>query len=326
MNTICISSTKGGVGKSTVTWGIATTLSQRGYRVGMVGADLEGDALGYMAGLSFDKLMGNEFIEPITVEGIKMISLSLFLEPEFLDAPIMLGEERKNQIISQLKTAINWGELDILVIDSPPTLGEEAKGIIKYLKPDGYIMVTLPQKISALPVRRMIKMVRDIYKIPVLGIVENDAYNIGGSSGEEISEMTGIPLLAKISWNKGIAEAMDNGKGIPQNEHFDTIADTIEQEYLTPAKTAQETMEEVSPAESMLPEEHEETTEEVKEEAGEPAGDTSSTEDKKSLDDKVMELRAQGMTMPQIAKELGENRGKIMAVLKRLEKPKRKGA
>jgi len=65
LKTICVSSIKGGVGKSTVTWGLATTLVQRGYRVGMIGADLEGDALGYMAGLSFDKLAGDELIERV---------------------------------------------------------------------------------------------------------------------------------------------------------------------------------------------------------------------------------------------------------------------
>lgn len=305
MRTICISSTKGGVGKSMVTFGLTATLSQRGYKVGMVGADLEGDALGYIAGLTFDRLGGDELIEPITIEGVKMISLSLFLEPEFLDAPIMLGEERKNQIISQLKTAVNWGEsLDILAVDSPPTLGEEARGIIKYLKPDGYIMVTLPQRISALPVRRMIKMVRDMYKVPILGIVENDAYNIGGDGGQEISEMTGIPLLARIPWNKRIAEAMDNGKGIPQNEHFNVIADAIEREYLMPAEAAQG---------------------EAKEKAVEPSGVTSDVEGEKSLDDRVMELRTQGMTMPQIAKELGESRGKIMAALRRKKKGEEHG-
>jgi len=107
MKTVCVGSVKGGVGKSTVTFGLATTLAQRGYRVGMIGADLEGDALGYMAGLSFDKLAGDELIEPVDVWGVKMISLSLLVEPEWLDSPIMLKEEQAQDVIRQLFDAVN---------------------------------------------------------------------------------------------------------------------------------------------------------------------------------------------------------------------------
>jgi len=231
LKTIAISSIKGGVGKSTVTFGLATTLARRGYRVGMIGADLEGDALGYMAGLSFDKLAGDELIEPIDVWGVKMISLSLIIEPEWLDSPIMLKDDRAEDVIRQLFDGVNFGELDILCVDSPPTSGAELRGIVRYLKPDGFIIVTIPQRIAEIPVQRMIRAVRDELRTPIWGIVENNAYNTAGNAGESISEKTGIPLLGKIPWDEGIARAMDEGKPI-NSDYFAPIVDTIEREYL----------------------------------------------------------------------------------------------
>jgi len=236
LKTICISSTKGGTGKSTVTFGLATTFAQRGYKVGMVGADIEGDALGYMAGLSFDKLsfdklVGDELIEPIDVWGVKMISLSLLIEPEWLDSPIMVKEERAHDIIRQLFEGVNFGELDILCIDSPPTTGTELSGIVKHLKPDGFIIVTIPQKLAEIPVQRMIRAVRDELNTPIWGIVENNAYNTGGDAGETISRKTGIPLLGKIPWDGSIAKAMDEGKPI-NSDYFGPIVEAIEREYL----------------------------------------------------------------------------------------------
>jgi len=231
LKTICISSIKGGVGKSTVTFGLATTLAQRGYRVGMIGADIEGDALGYMAGLSFDRLAGDELIEPIDVWGVKMMSLSLLVEPEWLDSPIMLKEERTHDIIRQLFEGVNFGELDVLCIDSPPTSGAELSGIVKYLRPDGFIIVTIPQKLAQIPVQRMIRAVRDELNTPIWGIVENNAYNTGGDAGETISQKTGIPLLGKIPWDEAISRAMDEGKPI-NSDYFGPIVDAIEREYL----------------------------------------------------------------------------------------------
>jgi len=231
LKTICVSSTKGGTGKSTVTFGLSTTFAQRGYKVGMVGADLEGDALGFMAGLSFDKLAGDELIEPIDVWGVKMTSLSLLVEPEWLDSPIMLKEERTHEIIRQLVEGVNFGQLDILCIDSPPTTGIELSGIVKHLKPDGFIIVTIPQKLAEIPVQRMIRAVRDELKTPIWGIVENNAYNTGGDAGETISQKTGIPLLGKIPWDESIAKAMDEGKPL-NSDYFGPIVETIEREYL----------------------------------------------------------------------------------------------
>jgi len=231
LKTICVSSIKGGVGKSTVTFGLATTLAQRGYKVGMIGADLEGDALGYMAGLSFDKLAGDELIEPVDVWGVKMVSLSLLVEPEWLDSPIMLKEEQTQDVIRQLFDAVNFGQLDVLCVDSPPTSGAELKGIASYLKPDGFIIVTIPQKLAEIPVMRMIRAVRDELKTPIWGIVENNAYNTTGNAGESISQKTGIPLLGKIPWDESIAKAMDEGKAL-NADYFGPIVDAIEKEYL----------------------------------------------------------------------------------------------
>lgn len=233
MKTIAVSSTKGGVGKSTVSWGIATALAHKGYRVGMIGADLEGDALGYMAGLNFEKLAGDGLIKPIEVAGVKMISLSLFIEPEWLDSPIMLHEERKNEIIRQMLQAVDWGKIDLMIVDSPPSTGEELRAITKLLVPDAFIMVTLPQKLAELPVRRMIRAVRDEFHIPILGIVENNLNNVTGNAGEELSKITEIPLLAKIQWDKNIPEAMDKGEAVDHTQ-FEGLADIIEKTYLKP--------------------------------------------------------------------------------------------
>jgi len=186
----------------------------------------------------------------------------------------MLKEERKHDIIRQLYEAVNFGELDVLLCDSPPTSGEELLGIVKYLRPDGFIIVTIPQKLAEIPVRRMVRAVRDELKVPIWGIVENNAYNITGNAGESISEKTGIPLLGRIPWDKAIARAMDEGKSLNAN-HFDPIADAIEKDYLK------------------------------------QEGDLTA---------KVMRLHKEGKTMPQIARELGISRGKVMSAFKQSKK------
>lgn len=228
---IVVSSTKGGVGKSTVSWGIATGLARRGYRVGMIAADLEADALGYLAGLNFDKLAGDDLIRPVEREGVKIVGLSLLIEPEWLDTPIMLHEDRKDEIIQQMMNAVDWGELDLMVVDSPPSSGEELRAIVKFLHPEAFIIVTIPQNLAEIPVRRMIRAVRDEFHLPILGIVENNAYNVGGDAGRSISDSMDIPLLARLPWSPEVAAAMDRGEAF-DGEAFATLVDKVERQYL----------------------------------------------------------------------------------------------
>lgn len=172
-NTIAISSCKGGVGKSTVSAGLAFSLVQKGFKVGLVDVDIHGPSIPSLFGIDSSKVSKNDKNQLIPVEtnGIKIMSFGFLLG----DGPAVLRGPIASQYVQQVILNTAWGELDYLLIDLPPGTGDIQLTITQQLALDGAIIITTPQSLSLLDVSRGIIMFEKV-NVRVLGVVENMSY------------------------------------------------------------------------------------------------------------------------------------------------------
>jgi len=227
-NIIMVVSGKGGVGKSTVAAGIAMSLAAEGYSVGLLDADIFGPSVPTLMNLQNSErpLMvekdGKQIMEPFERFGIKLMSIGFFFDPE--QAVIWRGPMVSN-VLKQLITETNWGELDYLIIDTPPGTGDIHITLLQSFLIAGALVVTTPQLVAIADVQRAIGMLRDTFiGVPVLGIVENMAwftpskhpeekyFLFGKGGGELLSKTFNIPLIAQIPMNESICASCDGGK------------------------------------------------------------------------------------------------------------------
>jgi Mrp family chromosome partitioning ATPase/predicted Fe-Mo cluster-binding NifX family protein len=220
---ILVLSGKGGVGKSTVAVNLAAALAVAGKRVGLLDIDVHGPSVPKLLGVEGMSIHGTEdSLHPFGIgENLRVMSIG-FLLRNTDDAVIWRGP-MKIGVIKQFLGDVEWGELDYLVVDSPPGTGDEPLTIAQLIKDvDGAIIVTTPQEIALIDVRKCITFCRQV-GIPVLGIVENmsgficpecgtrtDIFKRGG--GGELAGELGVPLLGQVPVDPGIVSASDEGK------------------------------------------------------------------------------------------------------------------
>ena len=220
---VIIMSGKGGVGKSTVSTSLAFELAKNGRKVGILDTDIHGPSLGKMLGIEGKFIMpsekGNTLI-PIEAYGIKIVTMASLLQDS--DAPVIWRGPLKMGAIKQFLGEIEWGELDYLIIDSPPGTGDEPLSVCQLIpEADGSIIVTTPQDVALIDSRKTVRF-SEALKIPVLGIVENMAglkcphcgepinlFKIGG--GEKAAENMQLTFLGRIPIEPEIVESCDNG-------------------------------------------------------------------------------------------------------------------
>lgn len=213
---------KGGVGKSTVAANLAMSLALKGKKVGLLDIDIHGPSIPKLLGLE-GKILdyeGNK-IKPMIIGNLKVISIGFLLQNKD-DAVIWRGP-LKHSVIKQFIKDVLWGELDYLIIDSPPGTGDEPLSIIQILgETDGAIIVTTPQSLSLNDVRKSITFCNKL-KIKILGIIENmcgfvcpncnyktDIFKSGG--GKDLANELNIPLLGSLPIDPLIVQASDEGK------------------------------------------------------------------------------------------------------------------
>jgi Mrp family chromosome partitioning ATPase len=218
---ILIGSGKGGVGKSTVTVNLAAALSMRGYRVGVIDADITGPNVPKLLGIEEEKLhQGAEGIEPAIADGVKVVSMALVLSSR--DSPVVWRGPMKMAAIKQFISDVNWGDLDFLLIDLPPGTSDEPITVIQLMPDlDGAVIVTTPQEVSLLDSRKAVNMIKSM-DLPVLGIIENmsgfmcphcgeviDVFSKGG--GTRAAEELGVPFLGSIPMDPEVSMLGDSG-------------------------------------------------------------------------------------------------------------------
>lgn len=220
---IVVLSGKGGVGKSTVATNIAVSLSVTGRKVGLLDVDVHGPSVPYLLGIHDRRLMSDgEQLEPVHLnENLAVMSVGFLLENR--DSAVIWRGPMKYNVIKQFLRDVNWGELDFLVVDSPPGTGDEPLSVIQLMEdPTGAIIVTTPQDVALNDVRKSITFCRQL-NLPVLGVVENmsgfvcphcgtktDIFKVGG--GRAMALEMGVPFLGSIPLNASIAAVSDEGR------------------------------------------------------------------------------------------------------------------
>jgi len=217
---LAVMSGKGGVGKSLVSSLVAIALKRKGFEVGILDADITGPSIPKMFGLKVPP-GGNEngLLPVLTKSGIEVMSINLLLPSED-DAVIWRGP-LIGGAIKQFWEEVLWGKLDYLIIDLPPGTADAPLTVMQSLPISGIIIVFTPQDLTAMVVRKAVKMVRQMDK-PILGVVENMSYLyvpeidkkielFGKSQGEEMARATGAPLLGKLPIDPELAKLCDDG-------------------------------------------------------------------------------------------------------------------
>ncbi|BAV95379.1 Mrp/NBP35 family ATP-binding protein [Ichthyobacterium seriolicida] len=245
-NVVCIASGKGGVGKSTVSSNLAVSLSKKGFKVGLIDADVYGPSMHIMFGVPFEKpysvnIKGENMIKPIDSHGVKLLSLGFFTEE---GKAIVWRGPMATKALTQMIHKAHWGELDFLLVDLPPGTSDIHLSLVQQVCVTGAIIVSTPQHIAISDVKRGVEMFQsDEINVPILGVVENmsyftpqelpeNKYYIFGKNGvKDISEDLNIPFLGQIPLVQSIRECADVGMPIvlqennPNTEIFSDITD-----------------------------------------------------------------------------------------------------
>lgn len=258
-NIICVSSGKGGVGKSTVTANLAVALAAKGYKVGVLDADIFGPSMPKMFGVEGEQLYmvnqdGRDWIEPVEKFGIKMLSIGFVVDA---DKPVLWRGGMASNALRQLIADAWWGDLDYFLIDMPPGTSDIHLTLVQTLAITGVVVVTTPQEVALADARKGIAMFTgDKVNVPILGLVENMAwftpaphpeekyFIFGQGGGSRLAEETGVELLAQIPLVADICDRADAGDPIahsivaesatggvqsenPEAEAFSVLADRV---------------------------------------------------------------------------------------------------
>lgn len=242
---IAVASGKGGVGKSTVAVNFALALHSLGYAVGLLDADVYGPSVPLMLGLNErPRTNEDERIVPLERFGIKAISLGLFIGE---GQPVIWRGPMITKLLTQFLREVDWGQLDVLVLDLPPGTGDAQLTIAQQAPLSGGVIVTTPQDVALLDVQRGITMFNQV-NAPVLGVIENMSYHVcsgcgdraeifGHGGGARMAEESGIPFLGEIPLVRRLRESMDAGQPIvvaepqsPESQTFVQIARRVMEE------------------------------------------------------------------------------------------------
>lgn len=254
-NIIGVSSGKGGVGKSTVAANLAVALARKGYKVGLLDADIFGPSVPKMFGVEDAQLYmvnqdGRDLIEPVEKYGVKLLSIGFVVDR---NSPVLWRGGMASNALKQLITDAYWGDLDYFLIDMPPGTSDIHLTLVQTLPITGVVVVTTPQEVALADARKGIAMFRtDKVDVPVLGIVENMAwftpaphpderyYIFGREGGIRLAEELNVRILGQIPLVANICTEADAGTpislqseqtperpGTPEGEAFANLADAV---------------------------------------------------------------------------------------------------
>ena len=232
-NIIAVASGKGGVGKSTVTANLAVALQRKGYKVGVVDADIYGPSQHIMFDVEKSRpqasqVNGKPVMLPVESYGVKLVSIGFFAPGS--QAVVWRGP-MATKALNQIVKDSHWGELDYLLIDLPPGTGDVHLSLVQAVPVTGAVIVSTPQNIALADAKKGVGMFQlDTIQVPVLGIVENMAYFtpeelpenkyyiFGKDGAKNLADDLNLPLLAEIPLVKGIRESADIGRPVVLQE------------------------------------------------------------------------------------------------------------
>ncbi|MCR5813699.1 MAG: Mrp/NBP35 family ATP-binding protein [Desulfovibrio sp.] len=221
---ILVTSGKGGVGKSSITVNLAVALSQMGYKVGLLDVDIHGPSVPHLLGLAshIEAAPDGGFLPAPYTQNLSVVSMQVLLRDK--DEPVLWRGTMKGKAIRDFISDVHWGDLDFLVIDSPPGTGDEPMTVLESIPEALCVVVTTPQEISLADVRKTVNFLAKAHA-NTLGIVENmsglicphchqeiDLFKKGG--GEKLACQHGLPFLGAIPLDPAAVVASDNGTPI----------------------------------------------------------------------------------------------------------------
>ena len=252
---LVVMSGKGGVGKSTVASNLAIALSLKGYEFGLLDVDIHGPTIPKMLGLGGRKIIGGEdaLLPIFAMPNLIVMSIGFLIRED--DAPLIWRGPLKMGAIRQFVEEVKWGDLDYLIVDLPPGTGDEPLSIAQLMPESDAIIVTTPQEVALLSVRKSINFAKRL-NMPVIGLIENmsrfvcphcgkptDIFKTGG--GEKACSDLDVPFLGCIPIDPDIAESGDRGKPFvlehansPSQKAFEEIVKRVE-DYLNPREKKQ---------------------------------------------------------------------------------------
>lgn len=237
-NVIAVGSGKGGVGKSTVSVGLALALAESGAKVGLLDADIWGPNIPQMLGVQTPPRQSGGKILPALTHGVRMISMGFFVDES---TPIIWRGPMVGKMVEQLLTDVEWGELDYLVVDLPPGTGDASLTLAQAIPLSGLVVVATPQEVALADASKALAMFQQL-NVPILGIVENMSYFLcphcserteifGHGGAHRMAEEHGVPLLGELPLDPVIRAGGDVGQPIlvvapesPISESFRGIA------------------------------------------------------------------------------------------------------
>jgi Mrp family chromosome partitioning ATPase len=239
---------KGGVGKSLVAGLLAVALARKGFKIGVLDADVTGPSIPRMFGVARVGGSEGELIQPAHTDelGIRIMSLNLLMENE--DDPVVWRGPLVSKAVEQFITDVDWNGIEYLVIDLPPGTSDVPLTVMQRVPLHGLLVVSSPQELVGMIVRKAINMAA-LLKVPVLGLVENMAYLrcpecgsrialFGPSRADGAADDAGVPLLASIPVDPNLSALCDNGKIESYRDNpFDELVERITESLAAREKT-----------------------------------------------------------------------------------------
>jgi ATP-binding protein involved in chromosome partitioning len=239
---VAVASGKGGVGKSTVSANLAIALSQLGLKVGVLDADIYGPSMPKLFGLhGRPEIDDNKIMQPLEAYGVKVMSIGFLVDE---DTAMIWRGPMVMSALQQMMREVNWGTLDVLIVDMPPGTGDAQLTMAQSVSLAGAVIVSTPQDLALIDARRGVAMFKRV-EVPILGLIENmsyflcpecgtraDIFGHGGARHE--AERQGVPFLGEVPLHLDIRERSDAGKPIvataPESAHaklFLTLAEAL---------------------------------------------------------------------------------------------------
>ena len=221
---VAVGAGKGGVGKSTVAVNLALALSEAGYRVGVLDADIYGPSVPILLGLEDGakriEMSDQKLIVPLETLGLSVVSFGFFLGPE---SPAVWRGPMVGKAVKQFSRGVLWPGLDVLVVDLPPGTGDVPLSLAQSIVVDGAVVVTTPQRLAATEAGKAVEMFRKL-DVPVFGVVENMAFSececgrrshpFGKGGGAGLAEAAGLAMLGAVPFEEGTVEGGDTGEPV----------------------------------------------------------------------------------------------------------------
>ncbi|MBL4891839.1 MAG: iron-sulfur cluster carrier protein ApbC [Rhizobiaceae bacterium] len=227
---ISVASGKGGVGKSTTSVNLALALQKLGNKIGILDADIYGPSMPRLLGITGKPTANGRILTPMEAYGLKVMSMGFLVEE---DTPMIWRGPMVISALTQMLTEVDWGELDMLIVDMPPGTGDAQLTMAQKVPLAGAVIVSTPQDIALIDARKGLNMFRKV-NVPILGIVENmstficpkcgersDIFGHGGAKDE--AKRLGVPFLGEVPLHMEIRQTSDAGTPIvassPDSEH-----------------------------------------------------------------------------------------------------------